>query len=286
MEKSTYTFRKLIFSEFEILVDWAVKEGWNPGLHDAAVFWATDPDGFYGYFDQDTMIGGGSIVSYGGEMGFMGFFIVRPDYRAKGLGTELWFLRRNTLLGRLQPNAPIAMDGILAMQPFYQKGGFVVDYRDERYEKIGQSYPANPLVQPTTANDFEGIVALDKACFGVERAHFFKLWLETKGSKSFSYVDKGGLQGIAVMRPAQTGYRIGPLYAENETVAVALYERCLSEAVGEAGYLDIPVSNEAAVNLVKTYNATYVFECARMYYGAPPKTAMDKLFGLTAFEIG
>lgn len=286
MKKSTYTFRKLIFAEFEILVDWAVKEGWNPGLEDAAVFWATDPDGFYGYFEGDTMIGGGSIVSYSGQMGFMGFFIVRPDYRAKGLGTELWFLRRNTLLGRLRPNAPIAMDGILVMQPFYQKGGFVIDYSDERYVKTGSSYPPNPLVRPTTADDFEAIVAMDQECFGVARPHFYKLWLEASQAKSFAYSENGVLQGVAVIRPAQTGYRIGPLYAENETVAVALYERCLSEAVGEPVCLDIPMCNEAAVKLVKAYDATFVFECARMYYGTPPKTNMGKLFGLTTFEIG
>ena len=25
---------------------WAEEEGWNPGPHDADVYWATDPDGF------------------------------------------------------------------------------------------------------------------------------------------------------------------------------------------------------------------------------------------------
>lgn len=286
MEKQNFTFRKLTFPEFEILVDWAIKEGWNPGLEDASVFWATDPDAFYGYFEKETMIGGGSIVSYSGQMGFMGFFIVRPDYRAKGLGTELWFLRRNTLLSRLQPNAPIAMDGILAMQPFYQKGGFVIDYSDERYVKTGSYYPPNPSVQPSTANDFEAIVALDKECFGVARPHFYKLWLDATQTKSFSYIENGVLLGVAVIRPAQTGFRIGPLYAENETVATALYERCLSEAIDQPVCLDIPMSNKAVVNLVKKYQATFVFECARMYYGTPPKTNINKVFGLTTFEIG
>jgi GNAT superfamily N-acetyltransferase len=286
MNNSGLIFRRLTFEEFQTLVQWAALEGWNPGLQDAAVFWATDPEGYYGFFDQETLIGGGSVVSYNGAFGFMGFFIVHPDYRAKGLGRTLWQQRRDTLLARLQPNAAIGMDGVVAMQPFYQKGGFNIAYRDERYEKTGCAYPANPSVHAVTEKDWEAVSALDLACFGVRRTHFLKLWLEAGNAKAFQYTTKDNLLGFAVIRQCQTGYKIGPLFAENETVAASLYERCLSEAIGEPVFLDIPVCNQAAVHLIEQYKATYVFECARMYYGTPPKTAMEKVFGITSFELG
>ncbi len=38
--------RNMIRSEVDALVAWDEREGWNPGLHDAEVFWATDPDAF------------------------------------------------------------------------------------------------------------------------------------------------------------------------------------------------------------------------------------------------
>lgn len=280
------TFRKLTFPEFETLVSWAAREGWNPGLHDAELFYETDPEGFYGYFEQNTMIGGGSIVSYNGELGFMGFFIVHPEYRAKGIGNDLWLLRRDTLLKRLQPNAAIGMDGVVAMQPFYQKGGFSIAYRDERYEKKGEHFPANPLVQLATAKDEAALFALDLECFGVERKKFLKLWLNPTKSKTFTYTEKDTLLGFAVMRKCQTGFKIGPLFAENEKVAEALYERCLTEAIEEPVYLDIPLNNKAALSMVNKYKAGYVFECARMYYNIPPKTATAKVFGITSFELG
>ena len=286
MNNSELIFRRLSIGEFQTLVQWAAQEGWNPGLQDAEIFWATDPQGFYGYFEGDTLIGGGSIVSYDGLFGFMGFFIVHPDYRAKGIGRTLWEQRRDTLLSRLQPNAAIGMDGVVAMQPFYQKGGFEIAYRDERYEKTGCSYPTNPLVQPVSEKDWEAISALDLECFGVARPRFLKLWLEASNAKAFQYTDHDTLLGFAVIRQCQTGYKIGPLFAENEVVAAALYERCLSEAIGEHVYLDLPVCNEAAVNLIQQYKATYIFECARMYYGTPPKTATEKVFGITSFELG
>ena len=40
--------RPLTREEFDIAVEWAANEGWNPGLHDADVFWKTDPEGYVG----------------------------------------------------------------------------------------------------------------------------------------------------------------------------------------------------------------------------------------------
>ena len=35
--------RQMTRPEVDTLVGWAAAEGWNPGLHDAELFWATDP---------------------------------------------------------------------------------------------------------------------------------------------------------------------------------------------------------------------------------------------------
>ena len=109
-------------SELDILISWAANEGWNPGLHDADIFWNTDPEGYIAAEIDGELIGGGSIVSYRGEFGFMGFFIVKPEYRGHGLGTKLWFARREKLQSRLNSPACIGMDGVFEMQPFYTKG--------------------------------------------------------------------------------------------------------------------------------------------------------------------
>lgn len=279
-------FEKLDFDGLKTLVKWAEAEGWNPGEYDADVFWATDPDGYWGYYYRGELIAGGSIVSYNNEFGFMGFFIVKPEYRTKGIGRQLWHQRRNTLLTRLKQGASIGMDGVVAMQPFYKKGGFETAFRDERYERLGSTFTVHPNISKISADDLGNVLAYDQQCFGFQRSQFMIPWLNQPNVQTFKFTTNQQLQGFAMMRKATKGFKICPLFADNEIIAEELYKACLKNAMGEPVYLDIPMINAAAVELVKKYNATYVFECARMYYGKAPEMDIQKVFGITTFELG
>lgn len=279
-------FKKLDFNGLQTLVNWAENEGWNPGPHDAEVYWATDPDGYYGYFIDERLIGGGSVVSYDDEFGFMGFFIVDPEFRSIGLGKKLWYQRRDLLISRLEPGATIGMDGVLAMQEFYTKGGFNIAYRDERHEKIGYKTEYSNNINLVDDNDLNDIVTYDSSYFGVRRPQFLIPWLKMPLTKSFVYRKNGKLLGYTNLRKANKGYKICPLFAEYETIAEELYKACLNSAIDQPVYLDIPVINNSAVNLIKKYNTTYIFECARMYYGNPPSININNIYGITTFELG
>ena len=279
-------FKKLDFEGVQTLVDWAAKEGWNPGPSDAEVFWKTDPDGFYGLFNGDELVAGGAIISYGGAFGFMGLYIVRPDYRGHGIGRRLWYLRRDTLLSRLGKEASIGMDGVVDMQPFYKKGGFEIAFRDERYQRAGEHFNYSPSVIKLQPSDIPRVQAYDQICFGFARPSFLDAWLSMPDSYVFLYKEEGQMMGYAVLRKTGVGAKIGPLFADDIHVAEELYKACLAAGEGAPVFLDIPVINEAAVALVKKYKADYVFECARMYHGRPPDLPIHQIFGITTFELG
>lgn len=279
-------FRLLDFDEFQELVRWAAAEGWDPGINDAAIFYSCYPEAFYGYFQQGNLIGGGSLVSYNAEFGFMGFFIVHPDFRGNGIGHSLWFKRRDTLLQLLNPGASIGMDGVVAMQEFYSNGGFVTSFRDERRVRLGANIPLHSSIRKGT-NSMSDLLALDRKCFGYDRSEFMKMWISNPNATCFTSVnEREELKGFAVLRQTSQGWKVGPLFAENYSTAEALYAACLNEVPGEKVFLDIPCCNSDAVRLAEAFQTEYFFECARMYYGTPPELPKSWVFGITTFELG
>lgn len=281
-----FKFQKLDLNGLKTLVNWADAEGWNPGPHDAAVYWATDPEGFYGYFIDNELIAGGSIVSYANEFGFMGFFIVKPEYRSRGIGRKLWYQRLDTLLSRLNKGASIGMDGVVAMQSFYEKGGFNIAFRDLRYEKTGEPFLPDKRISSISDKDIQSVLDYDKQCFGFSRPQFLIPWLKMPHTKTFKYVEEKELKGFAVVRKVSKGYKVCPLFADNQRIAEELYKACLNAVAGEPLFIDIPEMNKMAMTLVDKYNLSYAFECARMYYGNPPQMELNKVFGITTFELG
>ncbi|MFK5856788.1 MAG: GNAT family N-acetyltransferase [Bacteroidota bacterium] len=279
-------FRKLDLGGVKTLVEWAKNEGWNPGPLDANVYWSTDPNGFYGYYYKNSLIAGGGIVSYNKEFGFMGLFVVKPEYRSIGIGRKLWHQRRDLLINRLNHNASIGMDGVVDMQSFYKKGGFEIAFKDERYEKIGMKSVIDDNIFPIKDEDFHEISTYDKLCFGFLREIFLNLWIKLPENKTFKYVEKDIIRGFCIARKVSNGFKIGPLFADNKKIAEELYKACLNSVIGKPLYIDIPMLNQEAVQIVKKYNAKYVFECARMYYGQMPRTDIKKVYGITTFELG
>ena len=95
-----YIVRPMVRAELDLAVDWAADEGWNPGLHDAGAFWTTDSNGFFAGMLDNRMIGCISAVRYGDSYGFIGFYIVSPEYRGQGRGLQLWNRAVDFLAGR------------------------------------------------------------------------------------------------------------------------------------------------------------------------------------------
>ncbi len=83
------SIRRMTRDEVEFAIDLAAEEGWNPGIHDGRCFYATDPNGFFvGELDGE-LVGSISAVAYDDSFGFIGLYIVKPEFRGKGIGTRL-----------------------------------------------------------------------------------------------------------------------------------------------------------------------------------------------------
>lgn len=283
--------RSMTHPEVAELVAWAAREGWNPGLHDAEMFWATDPEAFIAAELDGDMIGGGAITAYDGEFGFMGFFIVRPEYRGRGFGNTLWHARRQRLLQRLRPGASIGLDGVFTMQDYYAQGGFVFSHRNMRFrveiaERPAISQADDQNIVSLTAVPFEQVLNYDRTCFPAGRPNFLRGWIAQPDALALGYLRDGRLHGYGVVRRCGEGCKIGPLFADDTLVAEALYAHLAGFAVGGPLFLDAPENNPAAMALAAQRQMIEVFGCARMYLGPPPVITHERIFGVTTFELG
>jgi hypothetical protein len=278
--------RGMTRAELDTLVEWAAGEGWSPGLADAQIFWDADPRGFIAAELGGELIGGGSIVSYESRFGFMGFFIIRPDHRAKGFGQLLWVHRRDLLISRLRSPAVIGMDGVFNMQAFYAGGGFVFSNRDLRFEGVGAAARPDAALVDLSTVSFAEVARYDAAHFPAPRDLFLKAWITQPGSRALAAVQRGVLRGFGVIRPCRRGFKIGPLFAADAETADALFRGLGDVAPGEPIFIDVPENNPEAMALAQRHGLREVFGCARMYYGPAPLLPFNEIYGVTTFELG
>lgn len=280
------TLRLMTRREVDVLVDWAADEGWNPGLHDADLFWATDPEAFIAAELGGELIGGGAITSYDGDFGFMGLFIVRPAFRGRGLGSRLWHARVGLLRSRLQPGAAMGMDGVFEMQDWYARNGFSFSHRSIRYEGVGAPVERGAGLVTVDEVPFEALLAYDRRCFPATRGRFLRAWVAQPDSLALASISGQTLRGYGVIRRCGHGAKIGPLFADDARVAEALYGSLAAFVPGEPVLIDVPQINAWAMSLARRHEMREVSGCARMYLGPRPQLADSRIFGSTTFELG
>lgn len=279
-----YIVRNMTPAEVEtIAVEWAAIEGWNPGLYDAKIFYNADPNGFFVGLLNNVPIACVSAVAYNAEFGFMGFYVVKPEYRRAGYSLRLY----RTALRHL-PTQNIGLDGVVEQQENYRKIGYKMAYRNIRYEGITTQHTSHfPNIFRISDVSLGSLIAYDSKLFPAPRAKFIEEWIDQPEGAAFAAVIDGAILGYGVIRKCRIGYKIGPLFADSKEIASQLLCSLTSSVLpNQPFYLDIPDENVRSVELVNDFSMLKVFETARMYSKSFPKIEMDKIFGITSFELG
>lgn len=269
-------------------LDWmvaqAAREGWNPGLHDADAFWACDPEGYLIARLDGQRVGCISAVLYGNAFGFIGFYIVVPEYRNQGIGRALWQAAEHRLSGRLS-----GLDGVPEQQANYARSGYQLVYNNIRFERINEPAPAAVLqgLLPIEDVTFEIIAAYDRSAYPALREQFLQAWLNMPNAHFLALPLGRSIGGYGVIRRCQTGYKIGPLFADEEEGADRLYRGlCATVPAGAPIYLDMPEVYSSALTLAVRYRMQKVFRTARMYANGLPQHGIQRVYGVTTFELG
>lgn len=283
MPSANLVIRTASAADLDTMMDWAADEGWNPGLADRDAFLAADPAGFLIGSLGDEPIASISVVKYGADFGFLGFYIVRPAYRGQGHGIAIWRAGMARLQGRT-----VGLDGVVAQQSNYAKSGFALAYTHYRYEGRGSgTFVSAPGIHPLAEISMARLADYDRPLYPQARTAFLEAWITRPGSIGLALLVAGSLSGYGVIRPSRNGFRIGPLFADTPDGAARLLDALLASVPEDAPvFVDVPVANAAAIRLLEDRRMQPAFETARMYAGIAPQLPVSRIYGVATLELG
>ena len=280
-KKMEYKIREMKEDDAKKAWNWAKKEGWNPGLNDWKVFPAIDPDGCFAGIIDDEMISSITAIQYGRKYGFIGMYIVKPEYRGQGYGYKIW-KHAMKYLNDIGVKC-IGLDGVLSEENTYKKSGFKSAYKTTRYKYVvnKEYYARSENIKESQLTE---IAEYDLKVFKAPRRSFLKdLLLKNISCAAYK---KEKIVGFAGARQSIEGYRIGPCFADSADIARQLLETIFAKLNGKTIFIDIPEANIPARALSESYRMEPDFACIRMYTTSAYNQDVRDVFGNSTFEVG
>jgi len=159
--------------------------------------------------------------------------------------------------------------------------------------------------------DWEQLSLIEQKYAGLKRPGFVRDWVRfhadhpeqhrfTAAVLSQDQKDpKSGLPvvlGYGCIRPGETSYRVGPLYASTPEIAKQLLVKLAcdivqAEKIKPLGVpleidIDVPDTNAEAIKLFDGFGWPNTFPCLRMWKGKVPDHDVSGAFGVTTLEVG
>ncbi len=289
-----FAVREMKKSDLATAIGWANDEGWNPGFSDLEPFYEADNCGFFMGFLDGVPISCISAVRYSSDFAFIGFYIVKAEFRGMGYGVKTW----NHAMQRVAA-CNVGLDAVPEQEAKYTASGFCAAHRTHRFRGVFPSSSDEVQcysheLRDVGSEDFESLLRYDRTAFPADRTAFLRAWIRQPATIALVCTRGSQLTGYGVVRRAQDGFRIGPLFADDAEAADALLRALGSRAAAATAgpatvYMDVPEHNVAAVALAERRGMARSFTTARMYTRGPPVATgllPARVFGLTSLELG
>ncbi len=271
--------------EWREIVGWTADEGWNPGRGDIERFHPTDPAGFFIGRLDGRVVSAVSVVNHSERYAFLGYYLVHPDHRGTGLGLATW--------QAAYPHAgtrTVGLDAVPAQQATYERAGFTAAYRTLHLAGVPRRTggPASRVV-PSSAARLAAVAAYDRPCFPADRRAFLDRWLTGPDRAAYLRLAEDGerVTGYGMIRPAHSGWRIGPLFADRAEDAGQLFDALVAHlGPDDEVHLDIPEHRLPALGFAESRGLEARSHTLRMYAGEPPAIRDEAVWATTSLELG
>lgn len=215
-----------------------------------------------------NIAGHNGILVHSDTVASSGLNIVKEGCRQFGIGKKLF---RNVM--DVMNDRNVGGTSLSNRITFYGQFGWTIKSYTIHYN----AGPINPdFVKEPQQGDFEIVrlgevnisdfIAYDTEIHTVPRAVFISNWAFSTNAHSFVALRNGRVCGYGVLRPADIGHRMYPLYADDSAIAHALFCK-LAEHVpnNEPVIFSQPVENEVANEFVSANNFVTYLSMTRLY---------------------
>jgi GNAT superfamily N-acetyltransferase len=302
-------------------------EHWDQGVHDARLYFGVDPTGFWKCCSSDgSMLSSVSAVAYSSSRatssvcyGFIGFYLVRPDLRGRGLGFPIFQHALRVLSDR--GCLTIGLDAVPAQVKNYVKSGFTARYDNVRFsippdcdgrrtcaEAAASPPPHGVRLVPWDRLPFDSLQSLDARVFGACRSRALQGLMSYPGAVCVAAVDaavldagfvveSGAIIAYGAVREACDDWRIGPLHVPvgsgekkraYEAALAVLHALVAAVPPQFAVVIDVPSTHAVATAALQDGLGAVVKERVVRMYTAGPPAGMDEgaVWGTSFLEIG
>jgi predicted N-acetyltransferase YhbS len=221
--------------------------------------------------------GAGRIVAstatlpYGDRFAWISMVLVKGEYRRHGLATQLMRQAMDELAheGRI-PILDATPDGraVYRRLGFEDSWGFARLIRRERPRApVALARPADVTIRAITDRDWPALCAYDAAAFGAERDAVLAGLRGRLPAAELVAERAGRVVGFALGRDGARAAQVGPLIADDQSIAAALITRALDDLEGPL-FVDLADSKQELRDVLDARGFASVRPFARMMYGS------------------
>jgi GNAT superfamily N-acetyltransferase len=253
-------------------VDTLVREArWNQLAADWRIF--TDLGRLYAaHTGADRIVATTATLPYGSRFAWISMVLVKSEFRRHGLATQLMRRAMDELAreGRI-PILDATPDG----RAVYRRLGFEDSWGFARLLRRERQHTTEPFVGPTADvvvraivdQDWPALCAYDAAAFGADRSAVLGGLRGRLPAAEFVAEHAGRVVGFALGRDGGLAAQIGPLIAEDEAIAAALFARALDGVEGPL-FVDLADSKRELRSFLDARGFVSVRPFTRMLYGS------------------
>jgi GNAT superfamily N-acetyltransferase len=213
--------------------------GWNQ-LEDDWLAFLDSPDGGGRLAESEGItIGTVAFLRYGGCFSWLSMMLVHPEARHAGVGTRLMDAALDALAGE----TCVRLDATPLGADLYRWFGFSGEYELVRATITARSGHLDPVpenVRPMGASDLAKVFARDRQIFGADRSTVLASFYKRAPDLAWTVHRGEALLGYCFGRPGHLYRQLGPVVAEDASIAGNLVARCSIGEPQERLAIDVP----------------------------------------------